>query len=229
MIKTLAVIPARGGSKGLPGKNIVELNGKPLIAWTIEAAKKSIFVTKAVVSSDDDLILKVAAEYGADVIKRPSELALDSSPSEPVVEHAMKILEAEGEEFDYVMLLQPTSPLRTCEDIDSSFRLMLSANADALISVYEPEHTPLKSFKLNDRGFLEGLINNEYPFMRRQDLPKVFMPNGAIYIIKSDIFMKTGKLFCGKTVHYEMPREKSVDVDTAEDINNIKKFMLKSN
>jgi len=224
----LAIVPARGGSKGLPGKNIADLAGKPLIAWSIEAGQKSKYINKVVVSSDSDEILEIAQDFGAQPLKRPDKLASDTAASEPVIAHALVSLLQAGERYDYIVLLQPTSPLRNFEDIDNAIETMLRQKADALISVYEPPHTPYKAFKQNTQGYLEGLIDSETPFKRRQDLPKVYMPNGAIYIVNSEKFMKTGKLFTDKTIPYVMSIQRSADIDTLEDLQKIRETFSKA-
>lgn len=216
-MKVVSIIPARGGSKGLPGKNIIDLDGKPLIAWTIEASLKSKYITKTVTSSDDDKILEIAKQFGSEILKRPEELSLDTTPSEPVIEHVLKSIE-NIEEYDYLVLLQPTSPLRNEKDIDKSIELLVEKKASALISTKEIDNKILKVFKNDGNGYLEGIANNTYPFMRRQDLPKTFMPNGAIYIVNINEFLKTKKLFTDKTISFEMTEKKSYDIDTLEDL-----------
>ncbi len=224
----LAVVPARCGSKGLPGKNIMPLHGKPLIAWSIEAALNSKYITDTVVSSDCDEILSVAREYGAYALKRPKELALDSSPSEPLITHAIESLEKEGRSYDFVVLLQPTSPLRDSKDIDNAIESMLNKGGNASISVYEPSHSPFKAFVAKENGFLKGIVDDDKPFMRRQDLPSVYLTNGAIYIINTEIFLKTQRLFTDRTVPYIMPIEKSVDIDSIDDFKVAEKALAKS-
>jgi len=225
--RILAIIPARGGSKAIPDKNIIEIAGKPLIAWTIEAALKASFVAKTIVSSDSNTILEISKKYGAETIKRPVNLASDSARSEPVLTHALE--ELKDENYDYALLLQPTSPLRTADDIDMAIKALINTDATALISVYQPQHHPLKAFKKDNKGFLKGLVNNEYPFMPRQELPKTFYPNGAIYLIKTDVFLKTGKLFTDKTIAYEMPLNKSLDLDSQSEISTLEKILTKNN
>ncbi|WP_323126486.1 acylneuraminate cytidylyltransferase family protein [Aliarcobacter butzleri] len=214
----MSIIPARGGSKGLPGKNIIDLAGKPLIAWTIEASLKSKYITKTIVSSDNNNILEISKKFGVETIKRPDELALDTTPTEPVIEHVLKSLE-NIEQYDYLILLQPTSPLRDEKDIDSAIKLLIQKKVSALISTKEIDNKILKAFKNNENGYLEGIANNKYPFMRRQDLPKTFMPNGAIYIVSVKDFLKKKRLFTDKTISFEMSEEKSFDIDTKEDLN----------
>ena len=225
-MKILAVIPARGGSKGIPRKNIIPVCGKPLMAWTIEASLASKYITKTLVSSDDDEILEIADKFGAESIKRPNALATDEAGSEALITHALETEKLKGNDYEYVMLLQPTSPLRGTKEIDEAVKLLLASDAKALISVSTPEHTPYKAFRLNANGKLEGLIDNKTPFMRRQDLPQTFMPNGAIYMIDADLFLQSGSLFCEeRTIAYEMSREKSVDVDTMEDVVFIERII----
>ena len=224
-MKILAVIPARGGSKGIPRKNVIPVMGKPLMVWTIEAALHSKTITKTFVSSDDDKILEIAQHFGSDILKRPDVLANDKAGSEGLIVHALESEKKQGNTYDYVMLLQPTSPLRGTKEIDEAVELLIHSDAKALISVYTPEHTPFKAFKLNVNGKLEGLVDNKTPFMRRQDLPQTFMPNGAIYLIEAALFLQSGFLFCEEgTIAYEMSREKSVDVDSMDDILQIEKI-----
>lgn len=223
--KTIAVIPARGGSKSIPRKNLISVNNKPLIAYTIEAALKSKHISRVIVSSDDEEILAVSKHCGANVVKRPSALATDTAMPEQAIYHALRELERQGETFDILTLLQPTSPLRDHHDINQAFNLFYDRSATALISVYESLHTPYKTFKLNKKGFIAGLINNKYPFSRRQDLPQTFMPNGAIYIINVKNFLIKQRLFTSKTVHFLMPQEKSVDIDSLEDIRMIERIL----
>lgn len=222
-MKIVSIIPARGGSKGLPGKNIIELAGKPLISWTIEASLKSKYITKTIVSSDDNNILEISIKFGVETIKRPNELALDTTPSEPVIEHVLKSIE-NFEQYDYLILLQPTSPLRDENDIDEAIELLIEKNASGLISTKFIDNKILKAFKNDENGYLEGIANNNYPFMRRQDLPNVYMPNGAIYIVSVNEFIKTKKLFTDKTISFVMSEEKSLDIDTLEDLKKCEHY-----
>jgi len=216
--RILSIIPARGGSKGINKKNIYPINGKPLIAYTIEASINSNSITKTIVSSDDFEILKVANDYGADTIIRPDYLATDFSNSESVIAHALDFLHSCGEIFDILILLQPTSPLRDSSDISSSLEYFLNSKATSLISVTELVHSPYKSFKVNEAGYLTGVFDNKTPFMRRQDLPKTYKPNGAIYITYCDLFMASKLLFSDKTVPFYMDQNKSIDIDTIYDV-----------
>jgi CMP-N,N'-diacetyllegionaminic acid synthase len=216
--RVLSIIPARGGSKGLPRKNIVDLVGKPLIAWTIEASINSKYITKTIVSSDDIEILDISIKYGAGVVRRPSELANDIATSESVVKHSIDYLKTIGEEFDIIILLQPTSPLRSSKDIDKAFGIMFNSDATAIISVCDFDNKILKTFVKNSNGFLQSISNKNYSFMRRQDLPEVFMPNGAIYIIDIKSFNKDKCFFTRKTLPYHMSEKNSLDIDLSRDL-----------
>ena len=217
--RILSIIPARSGSKGLSQKNIINLAGKPLMAWSIEASLNSKYISKTIVSSDSDEVLTIAKKYNSDVLKRPNEFATDFSSSEIV---AKNVLESIEEKFEYLVLLQPTSPLRDSNDIDSAFEKLFSSKATALISVREYDNKILKAFKENDLGFIEGISNNQYPFMRRQELPKTYLSNGAIYIIKVEEFLKNFSFFSDKTISFVMDDKKSTDLDSKEDLEKVK-------
>ena len=226
--KTLAIIPARGGSKGIPRKNIVLVGGNPLIAWTIQAAKKSKYIDRIVVSSDDDEILKTSVKFGVEPIKRPAELATDTALPEPVIHHALNYLKKTAYVPDILVYLQPTSPLRTHRDIDQAFDIFFKTRATAAISVIEIDKKYLKAFVPDNRGFLKGAVNNKFPFMNRQLLPNIYLPNGAIYIITIPAFKKFNRLLSDKTAPHVMSLEKSIDIDTPEDLKKLKKY-LKNN
>jgi len=223
--KILAIIPARGGSKGIPGKNIFPLAGKPLLAWTIEAALESKSINKVIVSSDDEKILQVASKFGAEPIKRPKSIAGDKSPFNLLIFHALDYLKKkDGYVPDVLVYLQPTSPLRNGEDINRALSL-LNDKTGSVISVYEVDNKFLKSFLIDKKGFMKGVSNNQFPFMNRQDLPKIFMPNGAIYVVQRKFFLKTGKLFSNKTTPLIMDAQKSLDIDSIEDMKNAEKIL----
>lgn len=221
----LAIVPARGGSKGIPNKNIIPVGGKPLICWTIEAGLQSKYVNKTIVSSDDDKILNVSKSHGAAVLKRPDAIAEDTTPTEPVITHVIETLAEHGEHYDYIVLLQPTSPLRNSEDIDNAIAMLLNSEAGALISVVEPEHTPYKAFKLSTDGYLESLFDETFHFLRRQDLPPTFLPNGAIYVIDTDTFLSTKTLLAEKTLAFEMSSQASIDIDTMSDVKLVEEHL----
>jgi len=225
--KVLAIIPARGGSKRLPHKNILDLNGKPLIAWTIEAAKKSKIIDKLIVSTDDDKIAEISKQYGAEVpFIRPKHLASDTASSLDVVLHAIHFFKEKEVQFDYFVLLQPTSPLRTNEDIDDAFKL-LDDKTKAVVSVCETAHSPLWSNTLPKDLSMKDFIKPEIRNMRSQDLPKYYRLNGAIYISESE-YLKENYGFLGKnTKAYIMPQKRSVDIDTIRDIKLIECYFMR--
>jgi CMP-N,N'-diacetyllegionaminic acid synthase len=224
-LKVLAIIPARVGSKGFPGKNIYSINGKPLIGYTIEAALKSKLITKTIVSSDDGKILEISEGFGAQILKRPAEFAQDTSSSEDVISHVLESLINEGENFDILVLLQPTSPLRDAEDIDNAIRLMIYKKASGVISVTNIGVKPFKSYYLNETGFLNGVHNDKSPNMRRQDLPDAFLANGAIYAVYVDSFLEKKSLIPKNTIPYVMSKSKSIDIDTLEDVRIIEEYI----
>lgn len=217
--KLLAIIPARGGSKGLPRKNLLLAGGKPLIAWTIDAALNSKYITSVVLSSDDDEIILTAKNFGCKhAIKRPDELANDSASSVDVVLHAL----SQYQGYDYVVLLQPTSPLRTSLDIDNAFELILSSNAPCCLSVCEVDQSPYWMYRVDHNEVMTKLLREEKVMTRRQDLPAIHILNGAIYIAEID-WLKSGKSFYGADcVAYRMPKEKSLDIDNSEDLDKLR-------
>ncbi len=216
-LKVLAIIPARGGSRGLRDKNIAVIHGVPLLAYSIKAARESRYVDLCVVSSDSPKILKVAEDYGAEALQRPDELASDTASSESAVTHAISAYPG----FDLILLLQPTSPQRTAADVDAAIELLVEGGATALISVYEPKHTPFKCFKLVDNGFLEGLVDNKTPFMRRQDLPVALMPNGSIFLIYKKAYEVDEAFFTDRTIPFMMGIESSADIDNQQDLIDV--------
>lgn len=213
-MKVLALIPARGGSKGLPRKNILAANGRPLIAWTIQAAIDADCIDRVVLSSDDDEICAVAGEYGCDVpFKRPSALATDEASSIDVVMHALRELRG----YDYIIVLQPTSPLRTSADINAAFNLMLDSDAPACVSICLADETPYWMYRLDAAGRMQALLELPAGITRRQDLPASYSLNGAIYIAKTDWLIKRKSFISSETVGYVMPKSRSLDIDTRED------------
>jgi len=214
-LHVVAIIPARGGSKGIPRKNLRNLAGKPLIVYTIEAAKKAKFVDGIIVSTDDEQIEEVSRLYGAEVpFLRPAELAMDDTPMLPVVQHVVQFLEEIGERIQAVVLLQPTSPLRTENEIDEAIMKLMKTNADSVVSVCETK-AHQKLFTL-DEDRLTCYSRTE-TVAYRQQLPKTYALNGAIYVVKRDVLMKENTLY-GKDVRAViMSEERSVDIDTPFD------------
>ncbi len=214
--KVLAVITARGGSKGLPGKNITDVGGKPMIAWALEAAHGSKFIDRTVLSSDDDAIIAVAKNLGCDVpFVRPAELAADTSPTVDALIHALNQI---PETYDYLVLLQPTSPLRVVEDIDGAIEKCHASGAPACVTGCEPTKSPYWMFHLGDGETMTPVIESEGLKTRRQDLPKVFAPNGAVFLAQIPWYREHLTFYGPGTVAYMMPPERSVDVDSALDL-----------
>ena len=216
--KLLAVIPARGGSKRLPRKNILDLAGKPLIAWTIEAALGSKYIDRVIVSTDDKEIATISKKYGADVpFMRPSELATDEAKSVDVVLHLLEKLKKIREKYDYIVLLQPTSPLRTTQNIDDSVELLQARKSDAVISVCKVKHSPLWCNLIPDddlSNFLDHSILNK----RSQDLEQYYRLNGAIYLCNAEKLKEEKAFFLkNRCSAYKMNREISVDIDSRMD------------
>jgi len=225
--RILATISARGGSKGVPGKNIRDLGGCPLIGWTIREARRSAFIDRIIVSSDDEGILAVARAHGAETpFVRPPELARDDTPGVDPVLHAVEALKPEV--YDYVVLLQPTSPLRTVEDIDGCIARCLDNAWPCLISVTEPEKSPYYMFRMDDDQRMEPVIKQEQYYTRRQDLPRIYAPNGAVYVAECDWLARTRSYLTPQTRGYEMPRSRSHDIDDLMDFEICELLLKKS-
>jgi CMP-N,N'-diacetyllegionaminic acid synthase len=213
--KILGIIPARGGSKGVVRKNLREVGGKPLICWTIEEAKKSKYLDQLILSSEDKEIIEVAKKWGCEVpFVRPVKYAQDESGAIDTVLHAIKKLPR----YNYIVLLQPTSPFRLVEDIDKCIELCLNNKANAAVSVTEPDKHPYWMYRVNEPSkAMTSLIHNEL-IDRRQDLPKVYGLNGAVYVANCQ-WLKTSKSFLTpETLAFEMPKERSIDIDTELDV-----------
>lgn len=216
----LGIIPARGGSKGVPGKNIKLLNGKPLLAYTSEIALASKELTKVILSSDDSEIIATAKELEIEVpFVRPQELAEDSTPTLPVLLHALDFYEVQGIHFDAVCILQTTTPFRTVAFVDEAIRKFKKANTDSLISVLEIPHefNPHWAFTVNSDDTLKIATGDAEIISRRQELPKAFHRDGSIYITKTSILKEKRSLF-GKTIAYiHSPLDGYVNIDTIAD------------
>lgn len=226
--KILAVITARGGSKGIPRKNIKDLCGKPLIAYTIKAAKASKYLTRCIVSTDDKEIADISRKFDADVpFIRPEEFAQDESTSMEVVRHALSWLsENKDEYYDYLMILQPTSPLRTAEDIDACIEKIVDTNADSVMSMMELVDFSLKKLKVIEDDEIKPLVEEEAgQSSRRQDLSKIYKRNCAIYLTKTELIMK-GDLFGKISRPYIMSEERSVDINKPIDFE-LAEFWIK--
>ncbi len=217
MVKSIiAIIPARGGSKGIPHKNIKNLGGEPLIAYTIGEALKSKYLDHIFVSTEDPEIAEISRKYGAQVIDRPPALAEDTSKTVDAILHAIEYVGREGIQPYIVVLLQPTSPLRNTEDIDAAVKLFLDNECDSVISVCEPDHSPFWCFTLNGE-YLQPLFDTKFDNTRRQDLPKVVMPNGAIYVSSPESIRKYEGFYGDRIIPYCMSPDRSIDIDTPLD------------
>lgn len=216
--KILAIIPARGGSKGIPRKNIKELNGKPLIAYTIEESLKSKYLDRVIVSTEDEEIAKVSKQFGAEVpYLRPVELAQDDTPTIDCVIDMLNWLKNNDDYVpEYVCLLQCTSPLRTSEDIDGTIEKMMSTGMDGAVSICEVEVNPYWTNVFNGNK-LEYFLEDGRKINRRQDLPKVYRLNGAVYIIKYDLLLQEKTFEIDNITGYVMNNNRSIDIDTIID------------
>lgn len=210
----LAIIPARGGSKGVTRKNVQTLGGKPLIAWTIEAAKKSRYLDRTVLSSDDEEIISAAREWGCEVpFLRPASLAQDTTPGIDPILHALEIIP----EYDLVMMLQPTSPLRLPEDIDGCLELLISKRFPSCVSVTVFQKSPAWIFSISPMGTLLPIFETASFPLRRQDSPQYHILNGAVYVAEVPWLKKNRSYFSNVTGAYPMPPERSLDIDSIFD------------
>jgi len=230
-MKILGLIPARGGSKGVPKKNIKLLAGKPLLQYTSEIGLQSKYLSKVVLSTDTDEIIEVGKKLNLEVpFKRPSNLAADASPTLPVIMHALDYYAALGEEFDAVCLLQVTSPFRTLEFLDEAIETFIEQQTDSLISVQEVPHeyNPHWTFEVNPSGNLHISTGEEKIISRRQELPKAYHRDGSIYITKTSVLREQHSLF-GKSIAYiESSKEMYVNIDTMTDWKKAE-LMIKDN
>jgi len=218
----LAIIPARGGSKRLPRKNVLALNGEPLIAYSIEAGLNSKYIDKVIVTSDDDEILNISKKLGVNTIRRPAELASDTAATFDAIKHIIENTNT----YDYIVLLQPTSPLRNENHIDEAIELLEAKGGDSVISVCEMDHSPLWSNTLDDSFSMSGFLKDEVLNKRSQDLEKYYRLNGAIYICKTDKLLEEKSFFLKKNIFaYVMSRKSSVDIDEKIDFEIAKILM----
>lgn len=215
--KILALIPARGGSKGIKNKNIVDLNGKPLIAYSIDSANESKYIDRTVVTTDSERIAEVSKQYGADVpFMRPKELATDTATTLEAVLHAIAELKREGNLYDVLVLLQPTQPLRTSEEIDRAIEVFFEHKKKALVSVSEVDTHPILIRSIDENGRLVRLLQASST-CRRQDMPPFYQVNGCIYINQINEINETTS-FNDNEIPFLMQKKDSVDIDTMEDL-----------
>ncbi len=227
-LKVLGLITARGGSKGVPRKNIRALNGKPLLSYTAETALQAKTLTHIILSTDDEEIAEVGRKFGLDVpFLRPPELALDTTASLPVVRHALDYLKKMGDSFDAVCLLQPTNPLRRAEDIDACVNLLFESNADSVVSVLPVPHefNPHWVYWMNDKCL--SLVTGETsPISRRQDLPPAFHRDGSIYVTRPATIAENDNLYGKNTRGYEIDPQFSANIDTEADWQLVERRMV---
>jgi len=225
--KILGLIPARGGSKGLPRKNILPLLGKPLIAWTIEQALACSYIDQVIISTDSNEIINISKKYGADVpFVRPDHLATDTARGVDVAIHAIEWSTKNNNPFNLVMLLQPTSPLRITEDLNYAIEQLFDKNAQAIVSVCETEHHPYWSNVLPADGSMNDFLTPYALGRNRQELPVFYRLNGAIYLAYCDYLRNYGNFLGENTYAYIMPQYRSIDIDTEIDFG-LAELMLK--
>ena len=226
-MKFLGLINARGGSKGIPRKNIKKLNGKPLINWTIEEALKSKLLSDVIVSTEDEEISQISMEAGANVpFLRPKYLAQDATIQIDVIKHALLTLKEQGKNYDYVVTLQPTVPLRIVEDIDLSIEKIIESKADSLITVCDiaGKH-PKTIYSINDDSSLEPFQGIDNKGVLRQNFKKYYWRNGAVYITKVKILLEMESLYGTKISFHEMPEERSFNLDSIFDWSIIEAYI----
>lgn len=228
-MKILGLIPARGGSKAIPHKNIVPLAGKPLLAYTCEAAAASSRLDRTILSSDAPEIIRVARAYGVEApFVRPADLAEDATPILPVIRHAVDWLEAhEDTSIDAVILLQPTSPLRTSAHIDAAVDLLLESGADNVVSVQAVPHNfnPVSVMRLDEDGSLKPFLEGEM-ILRRQDKPRVFARNGPAILAVRRRVLDSGVLYGERVLPFEMTPLESIDIDNEDDLRLVEALIL---
>lgn len=228
-MSVLAIIPARGGSKGLPGKNIRPLLGKPLIAWSIEQALASKYVDHVYVSTDSEEIAQVARYYGAIVpFMRPKELASDSAKTADVLIHVMEELELTGKKYEHILLLEPTSPLRESVDIDLAYEKLIStpeATSIVGVGVVESQH-PAFCVSLTTEGFLQS--DNDFKVLRRQDINTIYYYEGSVYLSSIDSFREHKNFYHCRTLGYVFPKCKTFEIDDMVDFTIVEALLKNS-
>ena len=227
-IKIIALIPARAGSKGIPGKNLRSVNGIPLIEFTINAASSSQYIDEIYLSSDSEDILNLGINLGCKTLKRPLKYSDDHSSAVDVVNHFLNE-KCDQDTNILIIYLQPTSPLRTNIHIDQAIELIKLENLTSLVSVVEMEKSPYKSFKIDLNGRLLSLFDEQLSNSRRQDLPVCYVPNGAIYVFSKKQFIEHGGFPSNGSIPYVMSADESLDIDTEADILKLEEILRKKN
>ena len=227
--RVIAVVPARGGSKSIPGKNIRPLGGKPLLAWSIEVARQVSEIDRVIVSTDDAQIAAVGRAHGAEVYTRPPHLATGEALVIDALKDLLRALHAEGETPEWALLLEPTCPLRTAEDVRDCLKLVAQGGYDSVATFKDAELNPHRAWRLID-GAPEVFIPGAIPWLPRQKLPKAYQLNGAVYVFRTSLLAQEAKsLLVGKLGAVLMPRERSQDIDDAIDFTIVEALLKESN
>lgn len=227
--RVVAVIPARGGSKSVPGKNIRALGGKPLLAWSIEVAQQVSEIDRIIVSTDDAEIASIGRTYGAEVYARPSDLATDEALVIDALKDLLQTLQAEREMLEWVVLLEPTCPLRIADDVCGCLNLIAQGGYDSVATFKDAELNPYRAWRMVD-GVPEVFIAGAVPWLPRQKLPKAYQLNGAVYVFRASLLAEEAKsLLIGKLGAVLMPRDRSQDIDDNLDFTIVEALLKKSN
>lgn len=231
-MRVLAVIPARGGSKGVPGKNIKLLGGKPLMQYTIDVALQCLYIDKVIVSTDDDQIIACAEKLGVEVpFKRPAHLAQDDTPTLPVILHALEFLKENNECFDAVCLLQVTTPFRTVDFLNSAIRSFMETETDSLISVQKvPDHyNPHWTFTVDEQNHLKIATGDQNIISRRQELPIAYHRDGSVYLTKTAVLLQDLSLYGNAIAYKESDSSFYVNIDTIADWDRAENMLVRYN
>lgn len=222
--KVLAIIPARGGSKGVPRKNVRSVGGKPLIAWTVTSALAATTIDRIILSSDDAEIIETARQWGCEIpFIRPPDLATDTASMLDVIHHAVDHC---GSGFEWVVLLQPTSPLRSPDDIDATVNACIQAHAPAAVTVTPSDKSPFWMYFRGDSGLMKPILDDPRNLSyRRQDLPPAYALNGAVYVARRDWLKGRTSFLSPETICHVMPRDRSIDIDTEFDISMLEAYL----
>ena len=219
-MKVLGVIPARAGSKGVPGKNMRQLCGKPLLQYTVEAALGARLLSRVIITTEDETLAELGEQCGVEApFLRPAHLALDETPMLPVVQHAVGFMEQYGQRFDAICLLQPTHPLRRPQDIDTCIELLESGDADSVVTILPvpPEYNPHWVYFQNDLGLLHISTGEREPIPRRQELPPAYHREGSVYVTRRDVLMERNSLYGSRLAGHPVNPEFSVNIDSFDD------------
>lgn len=223
--RVIAVIPARGGSKSVPGKNIRSLGGRPLLAWSIEVAKQVIEIDSNIVSTDDPEIALVGRTYGAEVYERPAHLATDEALVIDALKDLLRTLEMERKTPEWVVLLEPTCPLRSVDDVRKCLRLVANGGYDSVATFKDADLNPHRAWRIVD-GVPEVFIEGAVPWLPRQKLPKAYQLNGAVYVFRANLLAQEAKsLLVGKIGAVVMPRDRSQDIDEGVDFTIVEALL----